>query len=170
MYLCPCIQVYDPAEDILKCFLSGVTPAATPLPRICEKPEREEDFRKTIHCDICNRDLKGDLQFKNHLKSKSHRRAVKAIAEDVEYELQLTDYNRDNKREVAKLIKDIFSIGIAEVFENLEKLPYTLSRGPSLTKAKRISNELAKQDIFTEVKRVDCKAKSQRDVKKVMAA
>ena len=71
---------------------------------------------------------------------------------NVEYEVQMTDYNRDNKREVAKLIKDIFSIGIAEVFENLEKLPYTLSRGPSLTKAKRISNELAKQDILTEVK------------------
>ena len=154
----------------MKCFLSGVTPAATPVPRICEKPEREEDFRKTIHCDICNRDFKGDSQFNNHLKSKSHKRAVKAIAEDFQYELQLTDYNRDNKREVAKLIKDIFSIGIAEVLENLEKLPYTLSRGPSLTKAKRISNELAKQDIFTEVKRVDCKAESQRDVKKVMAA
>ena len=170
IYLCPCIQVYDPAEDILKCFMSGVTPAATPVPRICEKPEREEDFRKTIHCDICKRDFKGDSQFRNHLKSKSHRRAVKAIAEDFEYELQLTEYNRDNKREVAKLIKDIFSIGISEVLENLEKVPYTLSRGPSLTKAKRISNELAKQDILTEVKRVDCKAEPQRDDTKVMAA
>ena len=150
--------------------MSGLTPAATPVPRICEKPEREEDFRKTIHCDICKRDFKGDSQFRNHLKSKSHRKAVKAIAEDFEYELQLTEYNRDNKREVAKLIKDIFSIGISEVLENLEKVPYTLSRGPSLTKAKRISNELAKQDILTEVKRVDCKAESQRDDTKVMAA
>lgn len=154
----------------MKSFMAGVTPSATPVPRVCEKPEREEDFRKTIHCDICNRDFKGDCQFRNHLKSKSHRKAAKAIAENFEYELQLTEYNRENKREVAKLIKDIFSIGISEVLENLEKIPYTLSRGPSLTKAKRISNELAKQNILTEVKRVDRTVVSQRDEEKILAA
>ena len=154
----------------MKSFMAGVTPAATPVPRICEKPEREEDFRKTIHCDVCNRDFKGDSQFRNHMKSKSHRKAVKAIADDFQYELQLTDYNRENKREVAKLIKDIFSIGISEVLENLEKIPFTLSRGPSLTKLKRISIELAKQDIITAYKRVECKADSQKDDEKVMAA
>ena len=66
--------------------------------------------------------------------------------------------------------KDIFSIGISEVLENLEKIPYILSRGPSLTKAKRISNELAKQNILTEVKRVDRTVMTQRDDEKIMTA
>ena len=150
--------------------MSGVTPSAEPVPRLSERPQREEDFRKTIHCDICNRDFKGDSQFRNHLKSKSHKKAVKAIEGNFQWEIHLTNFKKENKWQVAKLIKDIFSISISEVLENLEKMPYILSRGPSLTRAKRISNELAKQDILTEVKRVDCNAESQSDDDKVMDA
>ena len=156
-------QVYGPAESILKSFMSGDTPAATPLPRICDSQDREEDYRKTFHCDICDRDFKGDTQFRNHLKSKSHRKAAKALSENFVYELQLTSYNKEARLEVAKLIKNIFSITLAEVLDNLENLPFTLSQGPSQTKAKRISNELAKQNIVTEVRRVESKAVSENN-------
>ena len=85
------------------------------------------------------------------------------MSENFVYELQLTSYNKEARLEVAKLIKNIFSITLAEVLDNLENLPFTLSQGPSLTKAKRISNELAKQNIVTEVRRVEYEAVSEND-------
>ena len=66
--------------------MNGTTPEQDPLPRICEDPEREEDYRKTLHCDVCDRDFKGDTQFRNHLKSKSHRKAVQALEDNYVYE------------------------------------------------------------------------------------
>ena len=84
-------KVFGPAEIILQSFLfPGVNPGIEPLPRISEKMEREEEYRKTLHCDICDRDLKGETQYRNHLKSKSHRKASQAIKDKVYYEMKVS--------------------------------------------------------------------------------
>ena len=49
-------KVFNPAEIILQSFLiPGGDPGMEPLPRISEKIEREEEYRRTLHCDVCDR-------------------------------------------------------------------------------------------------------------------
>ena len=125
------------------------------MPRICEDPEREEDYRKTLHCDICDRDFKGDTQFRNHIKSKSHRKTVKALEANYVYETRLLKFDENNKNEVAILIKNIFTISLSEVMDMINNLPVRLDQSNSSKKAKKIVNELSKHyNIVAEVNRV----------------
>ena len=151
---CHTFQVFAPAEKILQHFITGSDLDIEPLSRVCEHPERDEDFRKTLHCDVCDRDFKGDAQFRNHQKSKSHRKAVRALEDHYTYETKLLSYNQERKLDVAKLLKNIFGIGLTDVMRILENLPCTLSQDNSGTKARRIVNELAKHQIVAEVNRV----------------
>ena len=135
--------------------MNGTTPEQDPLPRICEDPEREEDYRKTLHCDVCDRDFKGDTQFRNHLKSKSHRKSVQALEDNYVYETRLVKFDENNKNEVALLIKNIFSISLSEVMAMINNLPVKLDQSNSSKKAKKIANELSKHyNIIAEVSRV----------------
>ena len=125
------------------------------MPRICEDPEREEDYRKTLHCDICDRDFKGDTQFRNHIKSKSHRKTVQALEANYVYETRLLKFDENNKNEVAILIKNIFTISLSEVMDMINNLPVRLDQSNSSKKAKKIVNELSKHyNIVAEVNRV----------------
>ena len=157
---CQTFQFFEPAEKILQHVLTGSDLEIEPLSRVCEHPERDEDYRKTLHCDICNRDFKGDKQFSNHQKSKSHRKAVRALEDHYTYETKLISYDQENKLETVKILKNIFGIGLTEVMKILESLPYSISRDNSGTKAKRIVNELSKHQIVAEVNRVKIENKS----------
>ena len=125
-----------------------------PLPRLSEKAEREEEYRKTLHCDVCDRDLKGETQYRNHLKSKSHRKALQAITDKVYYEMKIVSFSEENKKTVAKVIKNIFSIGLIEVMSKLDNMPSVLTREHSLKKTKKIANELEKLGIVTDIQKV----------------
>ena len=148
-------KVYSPAESILQSYLSeGKKPDIEPLPRIFERNAREEEFRKTLHCDVCDRDLKGETQYRNHLKSKSHRKALQAVSEKFFFEMKIISYRTEEKTETAKVIKNTFSIGLADVFAKLDSLPSVLSRENSLKKSKKISKELEKMGIVLEIEKV----------------
>jgi len=147
-------KVFDPADSILQCFLAGGNPLIEPLPRICEDKERTEDFRKTLHCDVCDRDFKGETQYKNHLKGKSHKKAVIARSENFVYETWVMRFDPEEKMKVSKLIKDIFSIGLSEVMTKLETIPVSICQERSATKSKKIVNELLKHNIVAEVRRI----------------
>ena len=148
-------KVFGPAEIILQSFLfPGENPGIEPLPRISEKMEREEEYRKTLHCDICDRDLKGETQYRNHLKSKSHRKAFQAVTDKFYYEMKIVSFNPENKKTVAKVIKNVFSIGLSDVMSKLDNLPSVLSREHSLKKTKKIANELEKIGIVTDIQKV----------------
>ena len=148
-------NVFNPAEKILQSFLcEGTDPEIEPLPRISERTEREEEYRKTLHCDVCNRDLKGDTQFRNHLKSKSHRKALQALTDKFAFEMKIISYETGKKTEVAKVIKNTFAIGLADVLAKLENMPSVLSTENSLKKCKKISKELEKLGIVTDIQKV----------------
>ena len=148
-------KVYGPAEIILQSFLvPGGNPGVEPLPRISERIEREEEYRKTLHCDICDRDLKGETQYRNHLKSKSHRKALQAVADKFYYEINIVSFNHKEKKTVAKVIKNIFSIGFTDVMSKLDNIPSVLAREHSLKKAKKIGKELEKIGIVTDIQKV----------------
>ena len=148
-------KVYGPAEVILHSFLiPGKDPGIDPLPRISERIEREEEYRKTLHCDVCDRDLKGETQYRNHLKSKSHRKAFQAVTDKFYYEMKIVSFSPENKTTVAKVLKNILSIGLSDVMFKLDNMPSVLTREHSLKKAKKIAKELEKIGIVTDIMKV----------------
>merc|ERR1719158_2828626 len=66
--------VYSPAEAIVEALLEGRLPEQQPLSLNHKSTELLIDERKTLHCDICNREFKGSRQFRAHKNSKSHRK------------------------------------------------------------------------------------------------
>ena len=98
--------------------------------------------------------MKGETQYRNHLKSKSHRKALQAITDKVYYEMKIVGFSADNKKTAAKVLKNIFSIGLIEVMSKLDNIPSVLTREHSLKKAKKIAKELEKIGIVTDIQRV----------------
>merc|ERR1712179_388904 len=116
-------KVYRPAEVIVEDFINGRKPAAEPLERIDGGREREDDCRKTTHCDICDRDFKGSAQFRNHLKSSSHKKVVRAVEGFTRYEMVLTEVEEERRNEAAKLLKNTLVQPISEVFAKMKSIP-----------------------------------------------
>merc|ERR1719427_1310713 len=94
-------NVYNPAETIVGDFLEGRIPEIEPLERTEGGEEREEDCRRTMHCDVCNRDFKGSAQFRNHLQSASHRKVARATTDRFHYVMNMTSFKEDDRNGVA---------------------------------------------------------------------
>ena len=147
-------KVYKPAEVIVQDFIEGRTPSAEPLDRIEGGREREEDCRKTIHCDLCNRDFKGSTQFRNHLKSSSHKKVVRAMEGFTRYEMVLTEVEEERKNEAAKMLKNTLILPISEVFTKMESLPSVVGTLIGKAKAENIAKELSKYGAVIQVKEI----------------
>jgi len=147
-------KVYRPAEVIVEDFINGRKPAAEPLERIDGGREREDDCRKTIHCDICDRDFKGSAQFRNHLKSSSHKKVVRAVEGFTRYEMVLTEVEEERRNEAAKLLKNTLVQPISEVFAKMKSIPSVVGTVIGKSKAENIAKELSKIGVTIDVKKV----------------
>ncbi|KAK6645517.1 hypothetical protein RUM43_001794 [Polyplax serrata] len=65
--------VYDKAENLVDCFLSGVKPSMEPLPVVDDRVPID----KSYFCDVCNRILVGQFQWNEHIKGKKHSFTLK---------------------------------------------------------------------------------------------
>jgi tRNA dimethylallyltransferase len=66
--------VLGPAVQIVESYLEGQKPAGVePLP-VIERPVKND--LKIHHCDVCDRMFVGDIQWKDHLHSKKHRKML----------------------------------------------------------------------------------------------
>jgi len=144
-------KVYNPAESILEDFVAGVKPKIQPIERISSHEDRDEDCRRTLHCDICNRDFKGSEQYKRHLQSNAHKKVAKKTTDKYHFEVTLTAYDENEKNKTAQVIKNTFGIGLSNVLESLKILPTTLSTVVGKTKAENIASELMKNGIQVEL-------------------
>ena len=140
-------EVYLPAEAILEAVLEGRRPAAEPLPLVTKSVETLADERRTLHCDLCDRDFKGSTQFKNHMNSKTHRKVEAANKYDLLFRLEGFDVEARN--ESAKILKNTFHIGLTDVFSLMSSAPCALSvlKEGGESKARSIVKELAKHGI-----------------------
>ena len=68
--------------------------------------------------------------------------------------MKIVAFSAENKKTAAKALKNIFSIGLIEVMSKLDNIPSVLTREHSLKKAKKISKELEKIGIVTDIQRV----------------
>merc|ERR1719318_1631183 len=146
-------KVYRPAEMIVRDFIEGRKPEMEPLERVESGQDREEDCRKTMHCDICNRDFKGSVQFSSHLKSASHRKVARAVLDKYHYEVVLTSFKEEYRNGAAKIIKNTFSIGLKDVFMKMDSLPCVVGTVVGKGKADNIARELSKQGIVVEMEK-----------------
>jgi len=146
-------NVYNPAETIVGDFLEGRIPEIEPLERTEGGEEREEDCRRTMHCDVCNRDFKGSAQFRNHLQSASHRKVARATTDRFHYVMNMISFKEEDRNGVARIVKNTFGIGLTEVFAKMDSLPAVLSTVLGEAKATNIAKELSKHGIVVEVEK-----------------
>ncbi|XP_057562374.1 tRNA dimethylallyltransferase isoform X3 [Hippopotamus amphibius kiboko] len=67
-------SVLEPALGIVRSFIQGHTPTATPV----NMPSSETENKRSYHmCDLCDRIIIGDRQWAAHMKSKSHLHQLK---------------------------------------------------------------------------------------------
>ena len=144
-------KVYNHAEVIVRDFIEGRKPEMEPLDRIDNGKNREEDCLKTMHCDICNRDFKGSVQFRNHIKSSSHSKVLRALVGDYHYEVVLTSYKEEDRTRAAQIIKNSLSVGLSVVLEKMQTLPSVVTTIKGKAKADSITKELLKQGIVVEL-------------------
>ena len=145
-------RVYSPAEAILTAVLEGRHVEAEPLPLIQKDVETLVDERKVFHCDVCDRDLKGSVQYKRHLNSKPHRKVVAMTTDDHrDFNVRLEEFRPDLRIESAKLLRSSFQMGLAEVLSKLDSVPCDLavipSKGGGERKVKSLMKELQKQGV-----------------------
>eukprot|EP00092_Neocalanus_flemingeri_P056505 GFUD01067008.1.p1 GENE.GFUD01067008.1~~GFUD01067008.1.p1 ORF type:complete len:210 (+),score=76.12 GFUD01067008.1:2-631(+) len=146
-------KVYQPAEIIVRDFIEGRRPEMEPVERIDGGEERQEDCRRTMHCDVCDRDFKGAAQYRNHVAGSSHRKVARATTDKVIFVMNLTSFKEENRNGVAKIIKNTFGIGLTEVFAKMDSLPAVLTNVVGEAKASNIAKELSKQGIVIEVEK-----------------
>uniref|UniRef100_A0A8C9AX03 tRNA dimethylallyltransferase n=1 Tax=Phocoena sinus TaxID=42100 RepID=A0A8C9AX03_PHOSS len=67
-------SVLEPALEIVRSFIQGRKPAATPV----KMPSSETENKRSYHmCDLCDRIIIGDREWAAHMKSKSHLHQLK---------------------------------------------------------------------------------------------
>ena len=152
-------RVYTPAEAILTAILEGREVEAEPLPLIQKDVETLVDERRIFHCDICDRDLKGSVQFKRHLGSKPHKKvvAMQTNADHRDLNVRLEEFKPDLRVETAKLLRSSFQMGLADVLSKLDSAPCDLiaipGKGGSENKVKSLVKELQRQGIILSYSR-----------------
>uniref|UniRef100_A0A8C6D1Y1 tRNA dimethylallyltransferase n=1 Tax=Moschus moschiferus TaxID=68415 RepID=A0A8C6D1Y1_MOSMO len=67
-------SVLEPALEIVRSFIQGHKPAATPV----KMPSNETENKRSYHmCELCDRIIIGDREWAAHMKSKSHLHQLK---------------------------------------------------------------------------------------------
>ncbi|KAJ1063773.1 hypothetical protein K5549_009085 [Capra hircus] len=67
-------SVLEPALEIVRSFIQGHKPAATPV----KMPRSETENKRSYHmCELCDRIIIGDREWAAHMKSKSHLHQLK---------------------------------------------------------------------------------------------
>uniref|UniRef100_A0AC11CPZ0 tRNA isopentenyltransferase 1 n=1 Tax=Ovis aries TaxID=9940 RepID=A0AC11CPZ0_SHEEP len=67
-------SVLEPALEIVRSFIQGHKPAATPV----KMPSSETENKRSYHmCELCDRIIIGDREWAAHMKSKSHLHQLK---------------------------------------------------------------------------------------------
>ena len=79
---------------------------------------------------------------------------MQALTDKFYYEMKIVSFSDENKKTVAKVIKNICSIGLGDVMAKLDNLPSVLIKEHSLKKTKKIAKELEKIGIVTDIKKV----------------
>lgn len=65
--------VYEPAEEIVKCYIDNQLIKQQPLPKMKRLSEGLNE-ETTHHCSICDRVFIGEFQWQLHMKSNKHKR------------------------------------------------------------------------------------------------
>jgi len=131
------------------------------LPLIQKDVETLVDERRIFHCDICDRDLKGSVQFKRHLNSKPHKKVVakQTSADHRDFNVRLEEFKPDLRVESAKLLRSSFQMGLADVLSKLDSAPCDLvvipSKGGGEKKMKSLIKELQRQGVILSYSRVE---------------
>ena len=113
-------KCFNPAVRILDCFLSGDSPEQSPLP-LLERPDPASNAR-ILRCDVCDKDMKGEEQYKAHLAGKRHNVAQKRHKRRKtgdRFSVVIERFDSGDKLAVLKKVKQISGLTLQEVKEGI---------------------------------------------------
>jgi len=149
--------VFNPALDIVNAFVEEKEPSAKPLEKISHE-HSFEDLRRTIHCDLCERDFKGLEQYKQHVNGKRHKKNVKVKAATkvvrTKYVLKLESFDDSNKAEAVKELKNALDIPISDILEKMKNVPAEIADVKGEGRAKEIVEKMKMFNVQMAVQKV----------------
>lgn len=144
-------NVFSPAEEILTAFLEGRKPPVSPLEKKPKSVIPVADERRTYHCDLCDKDLKGLSQFRNHMNGKSHKKLAKMQGEPKKYKIMLTSVAKESEKDISKMLRNMFNIGLTDMMNKMKNLPAELTIIQGERRAKNMEKELIKKGIGIQI-------------------
>ncbi len=144
--------VQEPAFRLVESFMNGQEPALKALP-LNQVAHSFEDSRQMYECSLCDLNLKGRLQFEQHLKSKRHKRVASSVRIRVRLQL-LEGINDDDKDKSMAVLKDSTRLALDKIkaaFEtddDVVELRYPI---PSLSHSFEAHVNQVKERLRTEV-------------------
>ena len=124
--ICICLErfmfqnCFDPAVRILDSVLSGDSPEQSPLP-LLERPDPVSNA-KILRCDVCDKDLKGEEQYKAHLAGKRHavaQKRQKRLKMEHRFSIVIEKFDSDDSLAVLKRVKQISGLPLNEAKKEL---------------------------------------------------
>jgi len=150
--------VYEPAKEIVTAFIEARTPEAAPLERKIVQGSTFTDLRKTFHCDACQRDFKGERQFREHQNGKNHKKIQRLKGLDKiivnKSVLVLESFEEGNKVEAVKELKEVFELGNAEILELMKSLPCEIGTAMGERKAKKVVHKFKQINVVLATKTI----------------
>ena len=113
-------KCFNPAVRILDSFLSGDSPEQSPLP-LLERPDPASNAR-ILRCDVCDKDMKGEEQYKAHLAGKRHNVAQKRHKRRKtgdRFSVVIERFDSGDKLAVLKKVKQISGLTLQEVKDGI---------------------------------------------------
>jgi len=151
----------NPAVRILDSVLAGDSPQQSPLP-LLERPNPVSNA-KTLRCDVCDKDMKGEEQYKAHLAGKRHAVAQKRlkrlktgdqyrgshVQKPDRFSIVIERFDSGDKLAVLKRVKQISGLSLQEVKDGISvvkegesvfDLRLSLSKGDAQNRAKELES------------------------------
>ena len=114
---------FDPAARILDSVVSGDSPEQSPL-ALLERPDPVSNT-KVLRCDVCDKDLKGEEQYKAHLAGKRHavaRKRQKRLKTEDRFSVAIERFDSGDKLAVLKRVKQISGLPLQEVKDGISRV------------------------------------------------
>ena len=151
-------KCYDPAVRIVDSVLSGDSPEQSPLPPL-ERPH-PANMAEILHCDVCDKDMKGEEQYRAHLAGNKHRRKEGGRRKgktEGRFSVVIKKFDSGDNLAVLKRVKQISGLPLHEVKDGISRVlksesVFDLRLSVLKRDAQRVAEELGKLGLVCAIR------------------
>ena len=148
---------FDPVVRIVDSVLSGDSPEQSPLPPL-ERPH-PANMAEILHCDVCDKDMKGEEQYRAHLAGNKHRRKEVGRRKgktEGRFSVVIKEFESGDKLAVLKRVKQISGLPLHDVKDGISRVlksenVFDLRLSLLKRDAQRVTEELGKLGLVCAI-------------------